>query len=54
MTCCACAASGVLGAGHAQPHRERDQPLLSAVVQIPLQPPPLGVGGVDHPGPGLG
>ena len=45
---------GVFGAGHAQPHREGDQPLLGAVVQVPLQPAPLGVGGVDHAGPGLG
>ena len=44
----------VFGAGHAQPHGERDQPLLGAVVQVPLQAAPLGVGGVDHAGPGLG
>ena len=39
--------------GHAQVDRQRHQPLLGAVVQVALQAAPLGVGGVDHPGPGL-
>ena len=43
-----------LGPGHAQVHGQGDQPLLGAVVQVPLQSAPLGVGGVDHAGPGLG
>ena len=42
-----------LGPGHAQVHGQGDQPLLGAVVQVPLQSAPLGVGGVDHAGPGL-
>ena len=35
----------VVGAllGHAQVQRERDEPLLRAVVQVALDPPPLGV-----------
>jgi hypothetical protein len=35
--------------GGAQPHREGDQPLLSAVVQVALDTAPLGVGGLDDP-----
>ena len=33
--------------GNAKPERERDQTLLRAVVEVPLQPPPLGVAGLD-------
>ncbi len=31
----------------AKPERERDQPLLCTVVEVPLEPPPLGVAGLD-------
>lgn len=41
-------------AGQAEVHRQRDQPLLGAVVQIPLDPAALGIGRVDHAGPALG
>jgi hypothetical protein len=40
--------------GQAQVHGQRDELLLGAVVQVPLQPAPFGVGGVDGAGPGLG
>ena len=30
-------------------HGQRDQPLLSAVVQVALEPPPLGVAGRHDP-----
>ncbi len=33
--------------GDAKPERERDQPLLRTVVEVPLEPPPLGVAGLD-------
>ena len=33
----------------AERERERDEPLLRAVVQVPLEPPPLGVGRLDEP-----
>jgi hypothetical protein len=36
--------------GHAEVHRQRHQPLLRAVVQVPLDPAPLGVGGRDDLG----
>jgi len=36
------------GPGHAEVHRQRHQPLLGTVVQVPLQPAALGVGRVDH------
>ena len=32
-----------------QCERERDEPLLRAVVQVALEPPALGVGGLDEP-----
>ena len=35
--------------GPAELHRQRDQPLLGAVVQVALDPPPLGLGRVHHP-----
>ncbi len=38
--------------GQAQGHRERHQPLLRAVVQIALDPPPLRLEGVHQPGAG--
>ena len=41
-------------AGHTQPYRQRDQPLLGAVVQVALQAAPFGVGGVDRACPGMG
>ena len=41
------------GAGAAERHRQRDEPLLRAVVQVALDPAPLGVGGGDHAGAGL-
>jgi hypothetical protein len=40
--------------GQAQVHGQRDEPLLGPVVQVPFQPAPFGVGGVDGAGPGLG
>ncbi|ALP00096.1 hypothetical protein SHL15_9179 [Streptomyces hygroscopicus subsp. limoneus] len=42
------------GPGQAQVDGERDEALLRAVVQVALDPPPLGVGGVEHTGPALG
>jgi hypothetical protein len=36
-------------AGHAKLQHERDQPLLSAIVQVPLDPPTRLVGGGDDP-----
>ena len=30
-------------------HRDRDEPLLGAVVEVALDPPPLGVGRLDQP-----
>ena len=36
-------------AGHAEVHREGDEPLLRAVVEVALDPPALGLGRVDHP-----
>ena len=40
--------------GHPEVHRQRDQVLLRAVVQVALDPAALGVRRVDHPGPRLG
>ena len=37
-------------AGETRAHRERDQVLLRAVVEVALDPAPLGVGGVDNAG----
>ena len=37
-----------LGLRQAQRERERDEPLLGAVVQVPLEPAALGVGGLDE------
>ena len=37
--------------GGAQLQRERDEPLLRAVVEVPLDPAPLGVAGRDDPRP---
>ena len=48
----ASAAAGVereLALRQPQRERERDEPLLRAVVQVPLEPPPLGVAGLDEP-----
>jgi hypothetical protein len=36
-----------------QPHRERDEPLLGAVVEVALQPPAFTVGGGHEPRAGL-
>src|SRR4051794_26450871 len=36
------------GFGEPQCERERDKTLLGAVVKVPLEPPPLGVGSVDE------
>ena len=36
-----------VGAEHPQLERERDEPLLGAVVQVALEPAPLGVAGRD-------
>ena len=41
--------AGPRSAGEAERHRQRDQPLLGAVVQVALDPAALGVGGVDQP-----
>ena len=38
-----------LGLGEPERERQRDQPLLGAVVEVALDPPALGVGGVDDP-----
>ena len=38
-----------VGLDQPQLHRDRDQPLLRAVVQVALEPPPLGVAGGDQP-----
>ena len=46
----ACAPLGVLvdqPVGDPEPDRERDEPLLRAVVEVALEPPPLGVAGGD-------
>ena len=40
---------GELRLGPAELHRQRDQPLLRAVVQVTLDPPPLRLGRVHHP-----
>ena len=51
------AASGSLvhqALGHAEAHRQRDQPGLGAVVQVALDPAQLGGGVVDGVGAGLG
>ena len=40
--------------GHAEVHGQGDQPLLRAVVQIPLDPAALGVGRGDDVGPAAG
>ena len=37
-----------LGLGEPEGERERDEALLGAVVEVPLEPPPLGVGRVDE------
>src|SRR5206468_9787422 len=37
------------GAGQAERERERDEPLLGAVMQIADKPAPLGVAGLDDP-----
>ncbi len=42
------------GLGEPQVQRERDQPLLRAVVQVPFDTAAFGVGGVDRTGPALG
>src|SRR5207244_5537597 len=39
-----------LAAGEAERERERDEALLRAGVEVPLQPPPLGVPGLDDAG----
>ena len=44
---------GELLLGHAQAHGQRHQLGLGAVVEIPLDPPQGGGGGVDGLGPGL-
>ena len=36
-------------AGHAEPERDRDEALLRAVVEVALEPPPLGVADLDEP-----
>ena len=41
---------GVPAGGQAQHQRERDEPLLSAVVEVALQPPALVVAGLDDAG----
>ena len=41
---------GDLVLGDPQRQRERDEPLLGAVVQVALQPPALGQAGLDDPG----
>ena len=42
-----CRVAADVGADQPQLHGERDEPLLRAVVQVALQPPPLGVAGGD-------
>jgi hypothetical protein len=39
-----------LVAGQPQVDQQRRQPLLRAVVEVVLDPPALGVGGLDEPG----
>ena len=56
---CSCAAASVLAGGgrillqrradHAQVERQRDEPLLRAVVQVALEPPALGIADLDDP-----
>ena len=41
-----------LGARQAQREREADEALLGTVVQVPLEPPPLGVAGGYDASPG--
>ena len=48
-----CGRSG-FQAGQAQRHRQREQPLLYPVVQVPLDPPPLVVEPADQARPGSG
>src|SRR5262249_36921430 len=43
-------ALGQLGLEQAQRHRDRDETLLRAVVQVALDPPPLDVGRFDEAG----
>ena len=45
---------GERGAGHAEVHGQRDQPLLGAVVQVALDAAALGVGRGDELGPAAG
>ena len=40
---------GQLRLGEPERHRDGDEPLLRAVVQVALEPPPFRIGGVDHP-----
>ena len=44
---------GQVKPGEAEAHRQRHQPLLRAVVQVPFNPPPFGFEGVDQTGAGL-
>jgi hypothetical protein len=39
-----------MAAEELEPHSEREEPLLGAVVQVALEPPPLLVAGADDPG----
>ena len=41
---------GGLGGDQAEREGQADEPLLSSVMQVPLQPSPLGVAGRDDPG----
>jgi hypothetical protein len=45
---------GQAGPGHAEVHGQGDQPALGPVVQVALDPAPLGVGGGDDLGPAAG
>ena len=46
-----CLGVGQLRLREPQAEGERDEPLLGAVVEVPLQPPPLVIAGLHHPGP---
>ena len=50
----ACGSVSSLRADHAQPERDRDEPLLGAIMQVALEPPALGVADLHDARPGGG
>ena len=51
---CGCRVALELAADHAEPERDRDEPLLGAVMQVALEAPALGVADLDDARPGRG